>query len=316
MLVAASSARTPVDAKPDAAAMAILEKILATDPHPHRVRNRVVGWFAGTAAVVTAAVVGANLLVPSGAAVAGSPLPLDFSGTSTVSQTILDAQSDLASAAGPIEPERLVRSATWSFNVDVDARTSVVVPQLVTLQWEADQSGRITIIDGAAYDPADAEANQAAEVHSSGHESMDLTMAPGEFATPVASPPGATREELVAALTAFGMPEDPSAFDVLFATSSLLEQWTLTNAQESEILAILSTTDGATALGETTDRLGRPVNGLSVISTDGAARDAVLISSDTGRIVGFERTVLVGDDVLPQGAVIGYRLFDVPADLP
>jgi len=315
LLVAATPARTPIDAKPDAEAIAMLERIMATDPHPHRVRNRAIGWLAGTAAVVAAAVVGFSVLVPTGAAVAGTPQPLDFDGDSSVAQTIGDAQAALAAVPGPAEPTRSVRSATWSFNIDVDTASATITPQLVTLQWEADQSGRITIVDGAAYDPADASANQSAEIRSSGRVSMDLTMAPGEFATPVANAPGATRAELTAALSAFAMPADPTAWDVLLATSSLLEQWTLTNAQEAELLSILGDADGATALGATVDRLGRDVVGLRVVSSDGAASDVVLISADTGRIVGIERTALAADGVLPVGAVTGYRLFDVPEEV-
>ena len=49
-------------------------------------------------------------------------------------------------------------------------------------------------------------------------------------------------------------------------------------------------------------------------SADGAASDVVLLSADTGRIVGIERTNVREDDMLPAGAVIGYRLFDVPEE--
>lgn len=314
LLSSAATRSTPVDAKPDAEAIAMLERIMATDPHPHRRRNRVIGVLAGLAAAVTAAVIGVNVIVPTGAAVAGSPQPLDFSGASTVAETIGDAQTALTAQPGPVEPARFVRSATWSFNIDADYGTAVVVPQLVTLQWEADQSGRVTVVDGTPYDPSDASANLSSEVNSSGRVSMDLKMEPGDFATPVAAPPGATRDDIRNALLAFGMPTQPTAFDVLMAASALLEQWTLTNEQESQILAILSETEGATALGATADRLGRDVVGLRVTSADGAASDVVLLSADTGRIVGIERTNVREDDMLPAGAVIGYRLFDVPEE--
>lgn len=314
LLIEASSARTPIDAKPDAEAMAMLERIMATDPHPHRRRNRIVGALAGLAAAVTATVIGINVMIPTGAAVAGSPQPLDFTGATSVAETISDAQTALAAEPGPAEPARFVRSATWSFNIDGDDATAVVVPQLVTLQWEADQSGRVLVVDGTPYDPADASANVSAEVTSSGRVSMDLKMSAGEFATPVSAPPGATKEEIRGALVAFGMPAEPTAFDVLLAASSLLEQWTLTNEQESQILSILDETDGATALGSSVDRLGRDVVGMRVASADGAASDVVLLSAETGRIVGFERTNVIEDDLLPAGAVIGYRLFDVPEE--
>jgi len=307
----ASPARTPRDAKPDAEAMAMLRRIMATDPHPHRVRNRLIGLVGAAAVVIAATVVGVSVLAPAGQAVAATPHPLAFDGSGTVRDTVSSAQSALAAVPGPDAPERFVRSATWSFNVDVDRAAARIVPQLVTLRWEADQSGEVTIVDAEAYDPSDAAANAASEVTSSGTVSMDLDMAPGDFATPVAAEPGESTDELLAVLRAFGMPDKPSAFEMVTAISSLLEQWTLTNTQQAELLGLLADTDGAVALGASTDRLGRPVTGLRVTSGDSAASDVVLISLDTGRIVGFERTNLLPDDILPEGAVIGYRLFDV-----
>lgn len=315
LLTEAGRARTPLDAKPDAEAMALLERIMATDPHPHRRRNRVLGWVTASGAAVAAAVVGIGMIVSPAAAVAGTPQPLEFAGEATVQQTISEAQTASLSASGPAEPERFVQSATWSYDIAVDEGSAVIVPQLVTLQWEADQSGRVTVVDGEAYDPSDAVANVSAEVSSSGRVSMDLVMEPGDFATPVAGAPGATAAELTASLAAFGMPAEPTAFEVVSATASLLEQWTLTNLQQSELLNIIAGADGATALGTTTDRLDREVAGLRVVSADGAAADVLLISADTGRIVGIERTNVKADGVLPAGAVIGYRLFDLPADV-
>lgn len=311
LLYAASPARTPIDAKPDAAAMEMLERIMSTDPHPHRTRNRVLGAVSAAAAVVAAVVVGASVLVPSGQAVAATPQPLSFSGDATVADTLDAAQDALAGGPGPETPERFVRSAAWSFNVDVGQKTSRIVPQLVTLQWEPDQSGRMLIVDGESYDPMDAAANAHAEISSSGHVSTDLEMKPGEFGTPIIDLPGATEEELGAALTAFGVPARPSAFDTMLGIGSILDQWTLTNAQESTLLELFSRTEGAVALGTTTDRLGRPVSGLRVFSADGAASDTILISQSTGRIVGIERTNLTENEVFPVGAVIDYRLFDI-----
>ena len=339
LIVAASPARTPRDAKPGAAAMErlgrnmaadyhllldeqsaqifeIIERIMATDPHPHRVRNRILGAVSGVAAVIAAVVVGANILAPSGQAVAATPDPLSFSGTSTVAETIDAAQEALAETPGPEAPERYVRSATWSYNVDASKDDSDVVPQLSTLSWNPALSGRMVIVEGEPYDPADASANTHAEVTSSGRVSTDLEIKPGEFSTPVVDLDGASEQELSAALTAFGVPEDPTAFETMSGISLLLDQWTLTNAQESTLLELLSRTEGAEALGTTTDRLGRSVSGLRVSLPGDVGNDTVLISKVTGRIVGIERTNVVENEAYPAGAVIGYRLFDVDGVIP
>ncbi|ALX67082.1 hypothetical protein AB663_002766 [Microbacterium sp. XT11] len=311
LLHAASPARTPLTAKPDADALAMLERIMSTDPRPHRTRNRLLGFASAAVAVVMAAALGISVLTPSGQAIAGTPPPLAFEGEASVESTVGAAQKTLADSPGPSEPQRFVRSATWSLNIDGDTGATTVVPQLVTLQWEADQSGRVVVVDGDQYDPADAAANASARVSTSGKVSMDLTMKPGEFTTPVATPPGSTRESLVGALQALGMPAQASAADVTTAMGALLEQWTLTNRQEAELLAILGESEGVTALGRTTDRLGRPVAGMRVVSADGAASDVILLSLETGRIVGIERTNVTENEYMPAGAVIGYRLLDV-----
>jgi hypothetical protein len=107
------------------------------------------------------------------------------------------------------------------------------------------------------------------------------------------------------------MPENPTASDATMAIGALLEQWTLTNEQEAGLLAILGETTGLTALGTTTDRLGRPVAGMRVVTADGAASDVILLSTETGRIVGIERTNIIENEYMAAGIVIGYRLLDV-----
>ncbi|GAA1122941.1 hypothetical protein GCM10009651_02210 [Microbacterium natoriense] len=311
LYAAGDRARTPIDAKPDAEALAMLDRIMATDPHPHRTRNRVVGWGSSLVAAAAAVAIGVSVVGSGGAAVAGTPSPLQFEGSTTVTETIQNGQAALAASSGPAEPARTVRSANWSFNINGDTGAAKVVPQLTVLRWEADGSGLVTYVEGEPYDPSDAAANAGIEVVSSGKITRELVMAPGDFTTPVTAPPGTSKEEIEAALAAFGMPKDPSASQVLQAIESLLQQWTLTNAQESQLLGILADATGSTALGTSTDRLGRSVSGIRVPTDSGAASDVLLISTETGRIIGLERTVLVADDLLPAGAVLSYWVLDI-----
>ncbi|WP_217184199.1 hypothetical protein [Streptomyces sp. AC495_CC817] len=315
LLYAAAPARTPRDAKPDAAALEMLERIMATPPHPHRTRNRVLGSLSVAAAVVAAVVVGANVLVPTGHAEAATPEPLAFSGEATVADTLSAAQDALASSDGPDAPLRYVRTANWSYNVEV-GESSEIMPQVITLQWDQDQSGHVTVVDGKPYDPSDAAANASSEIVSTGEVSNEYVIEPGQFGTPAVEPFGATEEDLRTVLQAFGVPEAASGFEVMTGVGTIIDQWTLTNAQESSVLGILSQTDGVTALGTSTDRLGRAVSGLRIVSEDGVASDTVLLSLDTGRIVGVERTNLIENEVYPVGAIIGYRLFDIDEEIP
>ncbi|WP_223628128.1 hypothetical protein [Microbacterium sp. EST19A] len=308
----ADPARTPRDAAPDARAIATRDRILRSTAAPKkRRRARALGWATGVVAVATASVVAFAMLTPQVAAVAGTPSPLEFAGESTVADIVEEAQTDLVTSVGPAEAERTVRTASWGFSVDVGNEITKVVPQLSTLTWEPDGSGRMTIIAGVPYDPTDAVANNAAEVTSSGKVVTDLVMEPGDFTTPWMTVPAASGDDMVAVLRAFGMPDDPTAFDVETAFTSVLQQWTLTNPQHAELLSLLEDAGDGVALGTSTDRLGRPVSGIRVQSSDGAVSDLVLISRETGRIVGVERTVLIADEVFDAGAIISYEMWDV-----
>lgn len=311
MLTDADPATTPRDAEPDARALATRDRILRTNAPQKRRRARTVGWATGLTAVAASTALAFAVLSPQGAAVAGTPAPLSFSGANTVSQIVDDASAALIEVPGPTSPMRSVRTASWGFSVDVDTKTTTVVPQLSTLNWEPDGSGRMIIIAGVPYDPSDAVASNAAEVTSSGEVVTDLVMEPGDFETPWTEVPGETRDDMVAMLRAFGLPDDPTAFDIESAMSWVLDQWTLTDAQHHELLLLLEEAGGAEALGNSTDRLGRPVTGLRVQSPDGAVSDLVLVSRETGRIVGVERTVLIADDVFPAGAIISYQMWDL-----
>lgn len=311
MLIDADPAPTPREAAPDARALATRDRILRTDVAPKRRRRRTLGWATGLTAVAASTALAFAVLAPQGAAVAGMPSPLDFEGSSTVTQVVDDADASLAAASGPAAPERAVRTAFWGFSVEVEAKVSKVVPQLSTLTWEPDGSGRMTIIAGVPYDPEDAVASNVAEVTSSGEVVTDLVMAPGDFYTPWTEVPGETRQDMIAILRAFGMPENPTAYDVEMAFTSVLDQWTLTNAQHRELLSLFEEAQGGEALGMTKDRLGRDVNGIRVVSPDGAASDLILVSRDTGRIVGVERTVLIADDVFAAGSIISYQMWDL-----
>lgn len=314
-LTAADPARTPRDAEPDARAIATRDRILRSSREPQRRRARRVGWAAGLTAVAASAALAFGVLLPQGAAVAGTPTPLAFDGSASLAETVATADTDLGVFHEPESPERSVRAASWSFSVDVDAGQAEIVPQLSTFQWSDDLSGEAITINGVAYDPGDAVANQEAEVVSTGEVASRVTYAPGEFVTPVVAVPGETPADVRALLEAFGLPREPSAFDVVTAVTSVFGQWTLTNAQHAELLALIEDSGGAQALGATTDRLGRPVAGIRVIAADGAVSDDVLVSLDSGRIVGVERTVLVDDGIVAPGSITDYRMWDLDEEM-
>lgn len=316
VLVEADPARTPRDAQPDARAIALRDRIIRSPHAPqHRRRTRTIGWVAGVTAIAASAAVAFGVLLPPQSAVAGTPAPLVFDSVGSLSDIVAEAESDLAVFAPPSEPERAVRTASWSFNAEMDTGHTEVMPQLSTFTWSEDLSGEAVAINGIPYDPSDAIANGDSEIVSTGEVASRVTFGPGEFDTPVAATPGESADAVRALLEAFGMPAEPSAFDVVTALTSVFGQWTLTNTQHGEILTLIEASGGAQALGESTDRLGRPVAGIRVLSADGIVSDDVLVALDTGRIVGVERTVLKDDGVFPAGAVVDYRMWDIPEEV-
>lgn len=316
VLVEADPARTPRDAEPDARAIAARDRIIRSARAPRsRRRVRTIGWAAGLTVAAASAAIAFAVLTPPQSAVAGTPPPLVFESAGSLSDIVAEAETELTVFAPPADPERSVRTASWSFNAEMDTGRTEVMPQFSTFTWSADLSGEAVAINGVPYDPADAVANGDSEIVSSGEVASRVTFAPGEFETPVVAAPGESAADVRALLGAFGMPDDPTAFEAVTALTSVFGQWTLTNAQHAAVLALIEDSGGAQALGESTDRLGRAVAGIRVLSADGIVSDDLLVSLDTGRIVGIERTVLKDDGVFPAGAVVDYRMWDIPEEV-
>lgn len=90
-----------------------------------------------------------------------------------------------------------------------------------------------------------------------------------------------------------------------------MSQWTLTDEQHATLLDMLVDAGGVTVLGRTTDRLGRDAVGLEVAEPSNSLyRLTVLVSRETGRIVGTEDELTEPLDFIPAG-VTGCTLWDV-----
>lgn len=310
LLRAATPARTAADAKPSAATLLARDRIMST-AQPLRGRRRAIalGWASGLALATASVIVAAVVMMPQTTARAGAAL--SSSALSPTVQGVVDeARADLSASAGPTEPKRFVRTASWNFSVDAGSGELRVFTQLSTISWEADGSGHVVIQNSPEQDPADAEWYSHSEIPTSG-ATEEFPMLPGEFLTPVTDPPEESLAGMQDALDALQMPRDASAFEVVTAVTTLLGQWTLTNPQHAALLSIIEEAGGAEVVPTSRDRLGRPVAGLRVLSADGAVSDVLFVSVDTGRIVGLERTVVKADSLLPAGAILSYQLWDL-----
>lgn len=300
-------ARTPMHERPDEAALGMRDRIMGV---PARTRPRAIPrvMWAAAAAIVVLAVAAVSFLVPQAPAAAVTPAPITFTDGKTMDEVVEMAQRKLSATGTPHEPTRFARSESWGLSVDVDEQRSEIIPQVMTLEWNPDLSGRMTVVAGEPYWPGGSDPSSDASAEP-GDVLSQMDFRVGEFGTPVVDPPGAAREDMIAMLTAFGMPDDPTASDVIQAMTGVFEQWTLTNEQHARILSILVKAGGLTVLGTGTDRAGRSVVGLDAASIYPGVRDMVLISTETGRIVGVESKRVTPDGIVPAGAVISYRMW-------
>ncbi|WEK60033.1 MAG: hypothetical protein P0Y60_11865 [Candidatus Microbacterium colombiense] len=305
--------RTLRDAAPTPEALRARDRIVRTSARRHR-RALALGWASGLAVATAGVVIAAFVvIVPPTTARAGAPAAL-LADITSPAWIVNQAAKNLAVAPGPVEPRRDVQTASWNFSINGGTGELKVFTQLSTLSWEADGSGHATNINSPEGDPDDAAWYSHLEIpdeHTDGVLVDDLPLAPGDFLTPVTDPPAGSRAAIQGALESLGMPSTPSAFEVVTAVTTLFGQWTLTNEQHARVLEIIRDAGDATAVPRTLDRLGRPIDGLRVVSSDGAVSDVVFVSADTGRIIGMERTVVKADPLLPTGTILGYQLWDV-----
>ena len=302
--------RTPLDARPDVAALAVRDRITGR-PVGARVRVLPRVMLSAAAAMVLIAAAAVTVFFPRASASAVTPVPIVFTGGGSTAEVVEMAGSKLETSAGPVAPARGSHTVMWGLAVEPEAQRSEIVPQVTTLSWAEDLSGSFLAVVGEPYWPEGSPQTGDGEATAKpGDVISEMEFGPGEYGTPVVELPGDSRDDVVALLTAFGLPASPTASDVVQAMTSAFDHWTLTNEQHAQLLMMLVDTGGVTVLGSGTDRAGRPVVGLSMKSIFPGVKDLVLISAETGRIVGVESSRVTPDGIIPAGAVISYRMWD------
>lgn len=310
------TARTPVDAEPPASLMALGERLqreqsAAQDAARRRVRVRQrrvrLTWAASLASllVVAAVAVSSVLLTPS--AEAATPTPLTFHSPAAEHQVISDAIAQLSKPGGISEPERTVRTVSWAISIEDGELEAPVVAEVIELDWNPDLSGRSSIVLGRTEDPVN---GQVGRVVPTGRKISLQTFAAGEFGVPSPDSPPPSAAGVAELLTLFGMPEHPSPGQLVESMVTVMDYWTLSDAQEAVLLEMIQSSGHAHSLGTSVDRLGRPVSGLQVDSSSTGLTHTVLISTKTGRIAGVETQRTAPDKTIPAGTVVEYRMWN------
>jgi len=312
-------ARTPELSALTPAQLALRDRITATRVRPpHR---RPALWMAAglpAAAVLVVALVVVFTFTPSHRAFAQSPPPLRFAPLAQTTEEVLHmARTALQDKPGPATAQRRSVSLGWFANATDDgdpAQRVVICPELTTFEWDADQSGRVTIVAAEPYWADDPSASVPADAAPApGTVLSDTTYAPGTFGALTVEPPPATREGLPSWLTLMGLPAVHDAADLVDAMYTAFNYWDLTDEQHAALLELLLTRDDVAVAGSTKDRAGRDVIGISTDSDRyPGVRKIVLISSDSGRIIGMETIRITAGENRPAGSVLDYTLWDPP----
>lgn len=306
---------------------AMVERIVALPQHaePQRARWAMVGIPLGAAAAATLAlVIALSGAVPTGvtpsAAAAVMPLPLELSAAQeSTTEALALVEQALAESEGPAEALRESVSIGWYLKIDGDTmriEPGPIVPQVVHTWWNEDLSGRIVMSTGDPYYPGRPdEPVQPEEAPPPGTVLHDMVFAPGEFDTAPVVVVGDSIEAMRTVLEANGMEEDASAARTIDVISGVFSHWTLTNAQQRTVLRILAQTDGLEIAGTTRDRAGRDVIVFRAVTRDGSFEQLLLVSAETGRMVGQETTRLRPYGGIPAGTLMSYQLWEVDIDL-
>ena len=284
-----------------------------------RVGRRTGAWVAGlavaAAAVVVVAIVAVDVLVPVQQASALAPAPLTYTDPEPLDDVIRDARTALSDGDGP-EQAAHVESIGWGWSIDMGSEQIEIVPQEVTTDWSVETGSTTTVVAGESSWPHDDRPEDVADSpYEPGEVISVATQNAAEFdlPQPMRALNDASEEQLRAAMGDFGGGVGASSGELANGIASVQGWWTLTDAQHATLLDMLVDAGGVTVLGRTEDRLGRPVVGLRVSGASDLHDVTLLVSRETGRIVGEEVELREPLDFIPAG-VIGYTLWDVDLD--
>ncbi len=298
---------------------ATLERIMAETPAPAR-RSRAArvraAWIAVPAALAALAVAAVAFLNPFTAPVAAAygPAPLTYTAIDkSLAEVVAEAKARLADSPGPATTERRSDTVSWSLTLSSDGEaepTVYIEPLEREFVWSEDLSATQIFRTGAPFLSSSGLPATPPNAKPPGTLIDELTWEPGTYspATPGAEDLDAQfADDLLQLYIEYGSGFSGQA---LTAVPDLFSEFTMTNAQHADILQALLSVPDIDVLGVTTDREGREVIGVTAEAM-GDQSATLLISTRTGRIVGYEMSVTGPGSPLPVpvGTVASYSLW-------
>jgi hypothetical protein len=305
----ADPAATPVDAPLDQRALDDLHRLVtpAAAPELALVSRSRPAWIAIPSALALLLVIvlvlqGWNLFgatAPKAAAAATPPLLTATPSPYTFGEVMQQATRHLRAAVSPTDvPGRHASYATWNLNVDVDfgkTPSSYISPEDVTSTWNPDLSGTLVRKVGKTIASDTPDSSDGSLPPQVGTLLSSETFKPGEMGVLNPDAPPTTRQGVLEYLQRVAGHGSTDPVDLVDAVASVLNEWTLTPAQEAAMLSALEGTRGFSTYGGVTDRLGRA--GIALLAkseTNTSFESLLVVSPTTGRILSVETIYLGG----------------------
>lgn len=327
---AAPEAGPELDARKKRVWARIAERLDA-EPAPSRSSRSARMWWGISLPAVAAAVVALIVVlvanpfaIPTPAAAEGLP-PLVYEASDlSLDEHLARAREQLAVTPGPAEPVREATVVAWYSHTQMDGedRGTVISPEVVTTSWDETFAMRIRVTAGRPYVAGGAgeQPPTRGDLPEEGtvlrDDVIDAEMNVIDGRPLPALVPGSGIDHYRAYVREWGGTYGSDPPVAVRAIEDQLNFWTLTNAQQADLLAVLGEHDGLELLGITHDRAGREAFGVSAMSDTGMHQSVLLISTDTGHILGSE-TVYHGDDPeipIPTGTVMSYQMWGLEPD--
>jgi len=297
----ADPARSVRDDRSEAEKTAALRRITSTPRVPARVRVASKWpWLAlPVAAAVAATLVVVQISQPVSPAAAATPPMLTVSSISQTADEVLDDAIARLQAAPDVEPERRAAYEGWYLQTDVDGTSprSVISPQRHELTWQEDLSGEVTVTAGESYTVTDGTTSPVTDdtAPPAGSTLLEEQYGAGEMPVLLTTPPPADVDDLRSYLAlATGSPANDSV-GYLLGARVLLSEWTLGPQHQAALLTILRESGDLEAVGDVTDRLGRPAVALRAASPDQPNFELLaLLSRDSGALIALEVVYIGG----------------------
>lgn len=268
-----------------------LDRLLRQPLPTRRVPRARLLWGLAATGVVLATALAALVGGPNTQPALAAPRPLTVRADSTpVPLTRLAELAATAAADGSPRLRKGTHVQSWSLSM-ADGKPPVTLPEERVVRWRADDSHTELVV---ATDPRRpgrpvlTDEGGDPRVVADGHVLSRATYPPSWSDAPPEAPPPHTPAALRGYLAETVRTGSLGTPQLLDAVGELLDHWTLGARESAALVKVLADAKGLRAVGQVTDRLGRP--GQAYVYEGGGSRRMLILDPRTGTVLGLETT--------------------------